>query len=66
MMDEAAEKYNDSLRMLRHDINNQLSNIHLCLDQLNYEVPDPSPDFTFYVTTIMASCKKIEELLKSE
>lgn len=51
------------MRRLRHDIKNQLSTIHMALDTLKYEVPDPSEDFTFCINTILTSVTKINDLL---
>lgn len=48
---------------LKHDIKNQLSNISLSLEQLRYEIPDPTDDHQYYLDTIFNSCKKINELL---
>jgi len=59
---EGAEE-NESLRMLKHDIKNQLSNIVLALNQLTYELPDPNSDQQFYLDTINDSCKRINTLL---
>lgn len=53
----------ESLRTLKHDIKNQLSNIVLALSQLEYELPDPDTDKKFYLDTINDSCKKINKLL---
>lgn len=53
----------DSLRTLKHDIKNQLSNIVLALNQLEYELPDPTIDQQYYLDTINDSCKKINALL---
>jgi len=55
---------NDSFRVLRHDINNQLSNILLALEQLRYELPDATEDCLFYLDSISISSKKINALLK--
>jgi nitrogen fixation/metabolism regulation signal transduction histidine kinase len=49
---------------LRHDIKNQLSTIHMALEAINYEVPNPSEDFTFCMNTILTSVTKINDLLK--
>jgi nitrogen-specific signal transduction histidine kinase len=49
---------------LRHDIKNQLSTIHMALEALKYEIPNPSEDFTFCMNTILTSATKINELLK--
>ncbi|RCH55475.1 hypothetical protein DJ568_06165 [Mucilaginibacter hurinus] len=55
----------DSLVMLRHDINNQLSNIQLCLSELKHEEGCQSEDCKFYIETIQTACKKIEALLQN-
>ena len=52
------------LSTLRHDIKNQLSNIHMALETLRYETPNPSEDFSFCMETIFTSAAKINELLK--
>lgn len=54
---------NAALRLLKHDIRNQLSNINLALEQLKYEIPGGSEDCTFYLEMIGASCKKINSLM---
>jgi hypothetical protein len=56
---------NDVLRALKHDINNQLSNIFLALEQLKYEIPDASADCIFYIDSISLSSTNINELLKA-
>ena len=48
---------------LKHDINNQLSSITLCLEQLRFEMPDQNEDIAYYFDTIEASCKNITDLL---
>ena len=53
-----------TLRLIKHDIKNQLSNIHLALDTLKHEVPNPTEDFNFCTDTITASAAKIDELVK--
>jgi hypothetical protein len=53
------------LHLLKHDIKNQLSNIYLALDQLRYELENPSTDCIFYMDTIAISCTKINDLVKS-
>jgi sensor histidine kinase regulating citrate/malate metabolism len=58
------ENYADSLRALKHDINNQLSNIYLAVEQLKYELPDANEDCTFYIDSINISANKINTLLK--
>jgi len=65
--DKAAPKKRvdkDSLRVLRHDINNQLSNILLALEQLRYEIPYTSEDCIFYLDSISVSAARINTLLK--
>ena len=52
-----------SLRDLKHDINNQLSNILLALEQLRYEIPNASEDCIFYLDAISISSAKIVSLL---
>jgi nitrogen-specific signal transduction histidine kinase len=53
----------DQLRKLRHDIRNQLSNVHLALEQLKYELPGINDESLFYIELIDTSAKKINELL---
>jgi len=53
----------NSLRTLRHDINNQLTNIVIALEQLKYEIPNPSEDCIFYINSISISSAKINTLL---
>jgi hypothetical protein len=60
--DKGSDK--DTLRILRHDINNQLSNILLALEQLRYELPDVSEDCKFYLDSISTCSEKINSLLK--
>ncbi|WP_259065661.1 hypothetical protein HDF24_02460 [Mucilaginibacter sp. X4EP1] len=55
----------DTLRNLRHDINNQLSNIFLALEQLRYEIPEASEDCDFYLESISMSASRINNLLKA-
>jgi hypothetical protein len=55
----------DMLRILKHDISNQLSNIYLALEQLRYEIPEASEDCTFYLESIAISSAKIDTLLKA-
>ena len=55
---------NDELRVLRHDINNQLSNILLALEQLRYELPNASEDCIFYLDSISIGSAKINTMLK--
>lgn len=67
--DKAAEKKEgdkNALAILRHDINNQLSNILLALEQLRYEMPGASVDCIFYLDSISTSTEKISALLKEK
>ena len=56
---------NESLRGLKHDINNQLSNILLAIEQLRYEIPDATEDCIFYLDSISISTTKIVSILKA-
>jgi hypothetical protein len=56
----------ETLRVLRHDINNQLSNILLALEQLRYEISDVSEDCQFYLDSISMSSYKISSILEGE
>lgn len=51
----------EALCNLRHDIKNQLSNIHLAVEQLRYEIPDISEDCTFYLDSIIKSSEVINK-----
>ncbi len=50
---------------VKHDIRNQLSNIAFCAEQLRFELPQLNDDIKFYIDTIAAGCKKINELLRN-
>ncbi len=65
-MEQLQEEKNgdEELRKLKHDIKNQLSNIHLALEQLRYEIPNPNTDCLFYMDTIAISSHRINTLLK--
>jgi nitrogen-specific signal transduction histidine kinase len=65
MDDQQAKSSDDNLRKLKHDIKNQLSNIHLALEQLKYEIPDLSEDCLFYLDTILTSSTQINNLLNN-
>ena len=62
MSDNLAE--DEAMTKLRHDINNQLSNITLALETLRYEIPDPTEDCSFCLHAINDSVEKIKALLK--
>ena len=51
------------IRILKHDIKNQLSNIVLAVSQLEFEMTDITEDQHFYLTTVSDSCKRINSLL---
>ena len=53
----------EALQLLQHDIKNQLSNIHLALENLRYEITDPTDDANFFMDTILVSAAKINDLL---
>ncbi|MDB5006778.1 MAG: hypothetical protein JWQ84_1775 [Mucilaginibacter sp.] len=55
----------DGLSNLKHDINNQLSNILLAIEQLRYEIPGASEDCIFYLDSISNSAANINALLKA-
>ncbi|MFD2143958.1 histidine kinase dimerization/phospho-acceptor domain-containing protein [Mucilaginibacter antarcticus] len=54
----------EALSKLRHDIRNQLSNIHLALETLKYEIAEPTEDITYCLNTIQGSAHKINELIR--
>jgi len=53
-----------AVRLVKHDIKNQLSNIHLALDTIKHEVNNPTEDVKFCIETIAASASKIDALIK--
>ena len=53
-----------ALHLIKHDIKNQLSNIHLALDTIKHEVDNPNEDVKFCIETIAASALKIDALVK--
>jgi hypothetical protein len=53
-----------TMRALKHDIKNQLSNILLAIEQLRYEIPEPTADCMFYLDSISLSSATIDALLK--
>ena len=53
----------EAIRLLKHDIKNQLSNINLGLSQLKFELTDTNAECLDYVEMIAISAKKIDELL---
>ncbi|WP_158825884.1 hypothetical protein [Mucilaginibacter lacusdianchii] len=64
-MGSQANDNEQALRLLKHDVKNQLSNIHLAVEQLRYELNNPTTDSIFYMDTISMSCAKINDLLKT-
>jgi nitrogen fixation/metabolism regulation signal transduction histidine kinase len=63
MEEQQQGRSEDSLRKLKHDIKNQLSNIYLALEQLKYEMPEATADCLFYLDTISTSSIQINNLL---
>ena len=61
---QSAGVVNQPLRALKHDVKNQLSNILLAIEQLRYEIPEPTPDCIFYLDSISLSSAKIDTLLQ--
>jgi hypothetical protein len=53
-----------TLRLIKHDVKNQLSNIHLALDTIKHDVVNPTDDVKFCIETIAASAAKIDALIK--
>ena len=53
----------EAMRLLKHDIKNQLSNINLGLSQLKFELTDLNAECLDYVDMIAISVKKIDDLL---
>lgn len=62
MSDKLADA--EALRILRHDIKNHLSSIHLAVVTLKYEIAEPTEDTTYCIETILSSANKINDLLK--
>ena len=62
--EQTAEAMGQAMRQLKHDVKNQLSNILLAIEQLRYEIPEPSEDCMFYLDSISLSSAKIDNLLK--
>lgn len=60
---EITETDAETLRALKHDIKNQLSNIYLAIEQLRYEIPDADTDCQFYIDLIATSATTINSLL---
>ena len=56
----------DNLKILKHDIKNQLSNIQFAIEELRYELQrDVSADQLLCINLIAESCVKINDLLNS-
>ncbi|MEO8885479.1 MAG: hypothetical protein ABI367_05410 [Mucilaginibacter sp.] len=56
---------NEAMRILRHDIKNQLSNISLLVAELKYEITNPTPDCVTYLDMIDRSVSAIDTMLKN-
>lgn len=63
LQEQEKDGEDDRLRKLKHDIRNQLSNVHLALEQLKYELPDINDEGLFFIEMIDTSAKKINDLL---
>ncbi|MDP9076647.1 MAG: hypothetical protein M3O71_04425 [Bacteroidota bacterium] len=61
---QTADVNQQAMRALKHDVKNQLSNILLAIEQLRYEIPEPSADCIFYLDSISLSSARIDNLLK--
>ena len=55
----------EAMRTLKHDVKNQLSNINLAVEQLRYELENPTTDCIFYMDTIASSCAAINNMIKN-
>ncbi len=53
-----------TMRKLRHDVNNQLSNIHMALEAIRHETPAATDEFNMCTDVIYTSALKINEFLK--
>lgn len=56
---------NAKLRELKHDIKNELSGMILCMEQLKYEMSDPSADMQYYIDSISSGFVNINKILNS-
>ena len=54
------ENIDPALVKLRHDINNQLSNIQLCLEELKHELGNSSDDCRFYLDKFSAELLSVK------
>lgn len=55
----------DTLRTIKHDIKNQLSNINFLLEQLKHEMQNAPADQLDYLDMVVLSITKIDAILKS-
>ena len=55
----------EAIKVLKHDIKNQLSNIQLALDGLKYETADREAELELYIDSIAKSAVIIDQLLNS-
>jgi signal transduction histidine kinase len=62
-MDTSNTNENKAQAIKIHDIRNHLSSVSLALEQLRYEITEPTEDCEYYMDTINDSCKKINTLL---
>jgi two-component sensor histidine kinase len=64
---EPADKSSEAqtLRTIKHDIKNQLSNVNLVLAQLKYDMKDAPADQLEYLEMMAESIIKIDAILNS-
>lgn len=62
-MKNAEAEDNANKRIIKHDIRNQLSNVVLALEQLRYEMENPSTDAVICFDIISSSCTHINSLI---
>ncbi|MDB5011060.1 MAG: hypothetical protein JWR67_2475 [Mucilaginibacter sp.] len=55
----------DAMRTIKHDIKNQLSNINLLIEQLRYELKDPTAGYIDYLDMMALSTTKIDAILNN-
>lgn len=63
-MENAEEEESAKMRTIKHDIRNQLSSITLALEQLRYEIENPTADAIICFDIISSSCVQINTIIK--
>ena len=56
---------NEAMRILRHDIKNQLSNISLIIGELKFELKAAPADCLMYLDMLEKSVGSIDEMLEN-